>query len=180
MRFGIQHLTDVLAGRGTDKIHGFGHHRLSVFGIAGEEELALMKPVARALMARDALRADEYGGLSFGPAARAILKGEERLELVLPPRRQRKSRRGGAANPDGDPLFEALRACRRDLAKEAGVPPYVIFHDSTLREMAALKPTSLSALSRISGVGEAKLARYGEAFVATVAAHEGEAHVPAD
>jgi ATP-dependent DNA helicase RecQ len=180
MRFGIQHLTDVLAGRGTDKIHGFGHHRLSVFGIAGEEELALMKPVARALMARDALRADEYGGLSFGPAARAILKGEERLELVLPPRRQRKSRRGGADNPDGDPLFEALRSCRRDLAKEAGVPPYVIFHDSTLREMAAVKPTSLSALSRVSGVGEAKLERYGEAFVGAIRNFEGEAHVPAD
>ncbi len=171
MRFGIQHLTDVLAGRETDKIHGFGHHRLSVFGIAGEEELALMKPVARALMARDALRADEYGGLSFGPAARAILKGEEPLELVLPPRRQRKSRRGGAADPDGDPLFEALRACRRDLAKAASVPPYVIFHDSTLREMAAVKPTSLGALSRVSGVGEAKLAKYGAAFVSVVQYH---------
>jgi ATP-dependent DNA helicase RecQ len=180
MRFGIQHLTDVLAGRETDKIHGFGHHRLSVFGISGEEELALMKPVARALMARDALRADEFGGLSFGPAARAILKGEERLELVLPPRRQRKSRRGGIVNPDGDPLFEALRACRRDLAKEAGMPPYVIFHDSTLREMAAVKPTSLSALSRVSGVGEAKLARYGKAFVDAIRSFEGEAHVPAD
>jgi ATP-dependent DNA helicase RecQ len=180
MRFGIQHLSDVLAGRETDKIHGFGHHRLSVFGIAGEEELALMKPVARALMARDALRADEYGGLSFGPAARAILKGEERLELVLPPRRQRKSRRGAAANPDGDPLFEALRACRRDVAKEAGLPPYVIFHDSTLREMAAVKPTSLAALSRVSGVGEVKLARYGEAFVGAIRSFEGEAHVPAD
>ena len=168
MRFGIGHLTDVLAGRETDKIHGFGHHRLSVFGIAGEEELALMKPVARALMARDALRADEYGGLSFGPAARAILKGEEPVELVLPPRRQRKSRRGAEANPDGDPLFEALRARRRDLAKEAGVPPYVIFHDSTLREMAAVKPTSLGALGRVSGVGEAKLAKYGDAFVEVV------------
>ncbi len=180
MRFGIGHLLDVLAGRETDKIQGFGHHRLSVFGIAGEQELALMKPVARALMARDALRADEYGGLSFGPAARAILKGEEPVELVLPPRRQRRSRRGGAAEPDGDPLFEALRACRRTLAKEAGVPPYVIFHDSALREMAAVKPTSLGALSRVGGVGEAKLARYGEAFVAAVRAFEGEAHVPAD
>ena len=179
MRFGIQHLTDVLAGRETDKIHGFGHHRLSVFGIAGEEELALIKPVARALLARDALRADEYGGLSFGPAAKAILKGQEQLDLVLPPRRQRKPRRDRSGSVDADPLFEALRACRRDLAKEAGVPPYVIFHDSTLREMAALKPTSLGALSRISGVGEAKLARYGEAFVKAIAAFEGDSYVPA-
>ncbi|HEV2746693.1 MAG TPA: DNA helicase RecQ [Allosphingosinicella sp.] len=171
MRFGIQHLTDVLAGRETDKVLGFGHHRLSVFGIAGEEELAMIKPVARALMARDALRADEYGGLSFGPGAKPILKGEERLELVLPPKRQRRPRRGAAANPDGDPLFEALRACRRDLAKEASVPPYVIFHDSTLREMAELKPASLQALSRVSGVGAAKLERYGQAFIEVVKAH---------
>src|SRR3546814_1656617 len=132
MRFGITHLVDVLAGKETDKVHGFGHHRLSVFGIADEAELALMKPVARALLARDALRADEYGGLSFGPAARPILTGEEPMELVLPPKRQR--RRGERVpNPEGDPLFEALRACRRDLAKEAGVPPYVVFHDSTLQ-----------------------------------------------
>jgi ATP-dependent DNA helicase RecQ len=171
LRFGIAHLIDVLAGRESDKVHGFGHHRLSVFGIANEEELALMKPVARALLARDALRADEYGGLSFGPAARAILKDEERLELVVPPKRARRARVGGGANPDGDPLFEALRARRRDLAKEAGVPPYVIFHDSTLREMAAAKPATLGALAGVSGVGAAKLERYGEAFVEVVQAH---------
>ncbi|HEY9552455.1 DNA helicase RecQ [Allosphingosinicella sp.] len=172
MRFGITHLVDVLAGKETDKVHGFGHHRLSVFGIADEAELALMKPVARALLARDALRADEYGGLSFGPAARPILKGEEPMELVLPPKRQR--RRGERVpNPEGDPLFEALRACRRDLAKEAGVPPYVVFHDSTLREMAELKPTTLGTLANLSGVGAAKLERYGQAFVDVVAAHEG-------
>jgi ATP-dependent DNA helicase RecQ len=172
MRFGIQHLTDVLAGRETDKVLGFGHHRLSVFGVADEEELALVKPVARALIARDALRPDDYGGLSFGPGARPVLRGEEKVELVLPPKRQRRSRRGaGGVNPEGDPLFEALRACRRDLAKEAGMPPYVVFHDSTLREMAALKPESLAALARISGVGAAKLERYGPAFVEVIRAY---------
>jgi ATP-dependent DNA helicase RecQ len=167
MRFGITHLAEVLGGKDSEKVRSFGHDRLSVFGIADAEELALLRPVARALMARDALRADEYGGLSFGPGAKALLKGEETLELVLPPRRERRSRRG-QAEPDGDPLFEALRACRRDLAKQSGVPPYVIFHDSTLREMAELKPTSLGALGRVSGVGEAKLERYGAAFVAVV------------
>jgi ATP-dependent DNA helicase RecQ len=166
MRFGITHLADVLAGRETDKILSCGHHRLSVFGIANEEEMALVKPVARALLARDALRADEYGGLSFGPGAKPLLRSEERLELVLPPKRTKKVRRGrdGAEHPH-DPLFEALRARRRDLAKEAGVPPYVIFHDSTLREMAELKPTSLHALSRVTGVGAAKLDKWGGAFV---------------
>ena len=176
MRFGIQHLTDVLAGKETDKVHGFGHHRLSVFGIANEEELALVKPVARALMARDALRADEYGGLSFGPGARPILKGEERVELVLPPRRARRRRaRDGADYPADDPLFEALRARRREIAAAASLPPYVIFHDSTLREMAAAKPASLNALSEVSGVGAAKLERYGAAFVEVIRAHEAAA-----
>ncbi len=168
MRFGVNHLTEVLAGNDSEKVRSFGHHRLSVFGIADAEELALIRPVARALMARDALRADEYGGLSFGPGAKALLKGEDRLELVLPPKRERRSRRGQAANPDGDPLFDALRACRRDLAKQAGVPPYVVFHDSTLREMAELKPQSMTALGRLSGVGAAKLERYGQAFVEVV------------
>ncbi|HKT15760.1 MAG TPA: DNA helicase RecQ [Allosphingosinicella sp.] len=180
MRFGIGHLTDVLAGHETDKVLGCGHHRLSVFGIAGEDELALVKPVARALLARDALRADEYGGLSFGPAARPILKGEERVELVIPPKRKRRPSRNAAPNPVDDPLFEALRARRRDLAKETGVPPYVIFHDSTLREMAVLKPGNLAALGRISGVGAAKLERYGEAFVAVIANFSEKAHVSAD
>jgi len=168
MRFGIGHLTDVLAGRETDKVRNFGHHRLSVFGIADEEELALIKPVARALLARDALRADDYGGLSFGPAAKPILKGEERIEIVVPPKRTRKRDRTSREYPH-DPLFEALRARRRELAAEAGVPPYVIFHDSTLREMAELKPATVQALSRISGVGAAKLDKYGAAFAELIA-----------
>jgi ATP-dependent DNA helicase RecQ len=170
MRFGVQHLSDVLAGRETDKVMNFGHQRLSVFGIAGEEELALLKPVARALIARDALRADAFGGLSFGPGAKPILKGGEKVEIVLPPKRSRK-RGGGAKDYPHDPLFEALRARRRALAAEAGVPPYVIFHDSTLREMAELKPVTLHALSRVSGVGDAKLERYGPAFVEVIDAH---------
>jgi ATP-dependent DNA helicase RecQ len=171
MRFGVQHLTDVLAGRETDKVLNFGHQRLSVFGIADEQELALVKPVARALMARDALRADDFGGLSFGPGARPILKGGDKVEIVLPPKRGRRRDRKAAQEYPHDPLFEALRARRRELAAEQGVPPYVIFHDSTLREMAELKPTTLHALARVSGVGEAKLERYGQAFVEVIDAH---------
>jgi len=169
MRFGVGHLTDVLAGRETDKIFGQGHHRLSVFGIADDEEVKLIKPVARALLARDALRADEYGGLSFGPGARPLLKGEETLEIVVPPKRSsRRDRTGGGDGPE-DPLFETLRAVRRDLAKVQGVPPYVIFHDATLREMAAARPDTLAALGRISGVGARKLDAYGSAFLDAIA-----------
>ena len=163
MRFGITHLADVLGGRETDKVIGFGHHRLSVFGIANEGELKLVKPVARALMARDALRADEHGGLSFGPGARPILKGEEPVSVVLPPKREK--RRRGSDEAADDPLFEALRVRRRDLAREAGVPPYVIFHDATLREMAALRPRDRRGLAQVSGVGARKLDAYGDAFL---------------
>ncbi len=168
MRFGIGHLTDVLAGRDTEKVRGFGHERLSVFGIATPEEIALVKPVARALLARDALRADEFGGLSFGPAARPILKGEEAVSIIVPPKRERRRRGSDAPPMPDDPLFDALRAVRRDLAKAQGVPPYVIFHDATLREMAMARPTRQSDLGRISGVGTRKLEAYGDAFLEAI------------
>ncbi|MCL6683781.1 DNA helicase RecQ [Sphingomonas alba] len=170
MRFGVAHLSAVMAGDDNEKVRGFGHDRLSVFGIATPDEIALVRPVARALIARDALRADAYGGLSFGPAAKPILKGEETVTIAVPPPRK-KSRRRDTGGPTS-PLFEALRARRRELAAEIGVPPYVIFHDSTLREIAEAKPATLSDLSRVQGVGEAKLKRYGEAMLAAVADFE--------
>jgi ATP-dependent DNA helicase RecQ len=167
MRFGVGHLSDVLAGKETDKVLSFGHHRLSVFAIASGEELALVPAAARALIARDALRGDAYGGLSFGPGARPILKGEEQVVIAVPPKRgkRRRDRDHGSA----DPLFDALRETRRSLAAEAGVPAYVIFHDSTLREIAAAKPSTLAELARVNGVGHAKLDRYGDAMLAAVA-----------
>jgi ATP-dependent DNA helicase RecQ len=171
MRFGVAHLAAVLAGDDNEKVRGFGHHRLSVFGIASPDEIALLRPVARALIARDALRADAYGGLSFGPGAKPILKGEESLTIAVPPPRKRSRRERRPVGP-ASPLFEALRARRRELADEAGVPPYVIFHDSTLREIAESRPASLAELARVQGVGEAKLKRYGEAMLAAVAGFE--------
>ena len=166
MRFGVGHLADVLAGNDNEKVRSFGHHRLSVFGIASPEEIALVRPAARALIARDALRADAYGGLSFGPGARSILKGEEQVVIAVPPKSKRERRRKAYA---ADPLFDALREARRALAAEAGVPAYVIFHDSTLREIAAARPTSLAELARVNGVGRTRLERYGDAMLAAVA-----------
>ena len=152
-----------------------GHEALAVFGLASlPEEAALIKPVGRALLLRDALRANDFGGLEFGPGARAILKEGERVDLIVPPKRERRPRsgaRGGAAavaNPVGDPLFEALRARRRELALEASVPPYVIFHDSVLRDMATARPETLAALGRITGVGARKLEAYGDAFLGVI------------
>jgi ATP-dependent DNA helicase RecQ len=168
MRFGVGHLIAVLGGDDNEKVRQFGHHNLSVFGIAHADELALAKPVARSLQARDALRADEYGGLSFGPAAKAILKGEETVVIAVPPKRAKGARRRGAEDFPHDPLFEALRAWRRDTAKALGVPPYVIFHDSTLRAVAFVKPTRLSELSDIDGIGDTKLERHGESLLAAL------------
>ncbi|GEM72398.1 DNA helicase RecQ [Sphingomonas aquatilis] len=170
--FGAGYIEQVLLGQSTDRSVDRGHEALSVWGIVTGEEAALVKPVARALLLRDALRTNAHGGLEFGPGARPILKEGARVMLVLPPKRVRGKKRdaGVAINPADNPLFEALRTCRRDLAKEAGVPPYVIFHDSVLREMAAQRPTSRSALMHLSGIGARKLEAYGDAFLEVIRA----------
>ncbi|MFC4291477.1 DNA helicase RecQ [Sphingorhabdus arenilitoris] len=167
--FGVGHLEKILTGQADDRAAQLGHDRLSVFGIVEREEAAMIKPVSRSLLMKDALRNNEHGGLMFGPEAKPFLKGEKELRLILPPKRQPRSRSSGdTPNPVGNPLFEALRACRRDLAMEAGVPPYVIFHDATLRDMALQCPANLAQMGRISGVGAKKLEAYGAAFLAIV------------
>ncbi|HUQ13799.1 MAG TPA: DNA helicase RecQ [Novosphingobium sp.] len=170
--FGLGHLEKVLTGASDERIVARGHDRLSVFGIVGPDEARLLRPLARALEARGCLTSTEHGGLALTGEARAILTGEKSVEIVVPPVRERRRRRDSAGiNPVGDPLFEALRALRRELAAEAQLPPYVIFHDAVLREIAATRPASLVELGRISGVGARKLEAYGEAFLAVVRAH---------
>jgi ATP-dependent DNA helicase RecQ len=165
--FGVGHLEKVLTGNGDERIFKFGHDRLSVFGIVGTDDAHIIKPLARALQARGSLVANEHGGLKLAGDARAIMRGDQKVEIALiPPGRKRRDK--GASNPVGDPLFEALRSKRRELAEAAGVPPYVVFHDATLREMAAIRPDSLTALSQVTGVGSRKLDAYGDAFLAVL------------
>ena len=167
--FGLGHLEKVLTGQSDDRVMQRGHDRLSVFGIVSSDEAALLRPLARALQARGSLIATEHGGLALGGDARAILKGDADVLIALQPRRERKRKRDRAeANPVGDPMFEALRECRRELAKQAGVPPYVIFHDSTLREMAAVRPMNRDELGRIGGIGARKLDAWGDAFLEVI------------
>ena len=169
--FGLGHVEAVLTGKVSERITRRGHDALSVHGIVKDDEAALLKPVARALMVRGALETNEHGGLVLGASARPVLRGEETVSLVLPPTRPRRDKGAGAeANPVGDPLFEALRACRRELALGAGVPPYVVFHDSTLREMAARRPRTEADLAHISGIGARKREAYGQAFLEIIAA----------
>ncbi len=167
MLYGIGYIEGILTGVSTERSLMNGHEKLSVFGIVDGDEVAMLKPVSRALLLRDALRTNEHGGLEFGPEARAILKGEAKLELVLPPKRERRRRgaKGTAPNPVGHPLFEALRAKRREIAQETGLPPYVIFHDSVLRDMAMVRPSSLAEMGQLSGVGARKLDAYGQDFL---------------
>jgi len=173
--YGLGHLEKVLTGTSDDRVLQRGHDQLSVFGILTADEQPLLKPLARALQARGSLLPTEHGGLSLGGDAREILKGEASVLIVVPPKREKKRRGKGAAdggaNPVGDPLFDALRTLRRDLAQEAGVPPYVVFHDATLREMAAARPSSLAELGEIGGVGARKLEAYGEAFLNVLRQH---------
>lgn len=171
-RFGVGHLEKVLAGSRDERIDKWGHDQLSVFGVAEAAEMPLVKPVARALQARGVLVPNEHGGLALGGNAREILRGEARVEVVMAPEPERGRKKRGelaAALNDADaPLFEALRAKRRELAEEAGVPPYVIFHDSVLREMAVRRPPNRATLAMLSGVGERKLDAYGEAFLKVI------------
>ncbi len=166
--FGSTYIEQILTGKSTERSLMNGHEALSVWNIVDGDEVAMIKPVGRALLLRDALRTNDHGGLEFGPAARGLLKGEDNLALVMPPKRERRKRGDSVPNPVGDPLFEALRARRRELAQEAGVPPYVIFHDSVLREMAATRPATLHALGRLTGVGQRKLDAYGEPFLKVI------------
>ncbi|OQW44990.1 MAG: ATP-dependent DNA helicase RecQ [Proteobacteria bacterium SG_bin6] len=165
--FGVGHLEKVLTGARDERIEKFGHDALSVFGIVEGEQAKLLRPLARALQARGVLTSSEHGALQLAGSARAVLRGEEAVAIIAPPPPKRRERRRAEAMPD-DPLFDALRAKRRALAQEAGVPPYVIFHDSVLREMAALKPQNRAALAQISGIGARKMEAYGDAFLAVI------------
>jgi ATP-dependent DNA helicase RecQ len=167
--FGVGHIEKVLTGTSDDRVAKLGHDRLSVFGIVEGAQAALIRPLSRALQARGLLTPTEHGGLALAPEARAVLKGDVPVEIVAPaPRGRSGKRRSSTADPHDDPLFEALRSKRRELATEAKVPPYVIFHDSVLREMAALKPVSRTALTAITGIGARKLEAYGDAFIAVI------------
>jgi ATP-dependent DNA helicase RecQ len=167
-RFGVGYLEKVLLGAPDERVERMGHQQLSVFGIVDQSDAPLLKSVARSLQARGTLVADEHGGLRLAGNAREILRGEASVGVVLAPEREPRSRRRDAESGPVDPLFEALRAKRSELAKEAGVPPYVVFHDSTLREMAAARPQTRDALGRVTGVGTRKLEAYGDAFLAVL------------
>ena len=185
-RFGAAHLIDVLLGRETAKVEQFRHQQLSTFGIGKGLAQAQWSSVYRQLAAAGLLNVDmeAYGGLKLAEASRLVLRGEQEVWLRRDP--EPAKRKSGNAKRDSnlrdalgganeDPLWQALKAKRLELAREQGVPPYVIFHDSTLLEILKRRPARLDELAQISGVGQAKLAKYGDAFLRVVEDTEDEA-----
>ena len=182
-RYGTGHLIDVLLGRDNEKVRSFGHQHLSVFGVGKDRSEGEWRTLFRQLVARGLADIDieGYGGLCLSDSCRPLLRGEVTLEL----RRELKPQttvRSSSASPASQLVrgeereqWEALRALRRKLAEEHGVPPYVIFPDSTLLEMLRSQPTSLSDMAKVSGIGARKLERYGEAFLEVLG---GQAETP--
>ncbi len=176
--FGMGHIERVLLGRDESRVIQRGHDKLSVFGIVGSLDAPLLKPVMRFCTAHEMLVTTEHGGLALGLEARAVLKGDRAVVIAEPPKTKRRKGSGGGSrgagaipNPVGDPLFDALRARRGELAKEHGVPAYIIFHDSVLRAMAAFVPQTLSEIGGLQGVGEKKLDTWGPDFLEVLREH---------
>ena len=175
-RFGVVHLIDVLLGKVTPRVAQFSHQALSTFGIGKELSQQQWSSVFRQLVAGGFLEADieAYGGLKLTTLSRPVLRSETEVWLrrdnEVVKRKVSKVGRGANAKEayvavSEDPLWYLLKDKRTELAREQGVPPYLIFHDSTLLEFLNRRPTNLSQMANISGVGQAKLERYGEAFL---------------
>jgi ATP-dependent DNA helicase RecQ len=172
--FGAAHIVDVLLGKITEKVQKNGHDQLSVFGLGSDIDSQVWRSVIRQLVVLDYLKADpaRYGGLVLTEQCRPLLRGETTLQLREDSQRstlRKHSSRKSAGVSDADAkLWEALRECRKLLAQEHDVPPYVIFHDATLMQMMEYRPATAEALLGISGVGPNKLDRYGEDFLEVI------------
>ncbi|WP_433359775.1 DNA helicase RecQ [Actinoplanes sp. CA-142083] len=187
-KFGAGQSIDILLGKETEKVLQFRHQELSVFGIGADLRDQEWRGVVRKLLAAGYLAVEgEYGTLVLTPASASVLRGEVKVmmrrEAPKPPRAPRARQAaagssgglaGGSAAPDfpaeAAPVFELLRAWRAATAKEQGVPAYVIFHDATLKAIATLRPSSLAQLGTVSGVGQAKLTKFGQQVLDTLAA----------
>ncbi|WP_366514341.1 DNA helicase RecQ [Solimonas flava] len=183
-RYGGAHVIDILRGSESQKLIDRGHQQLSTYGIGKARSLDEWRTLLRALLHQGLLgeTTDGYPVLRLTPESREVLKGERRVRVVPPPPREtaatRKARRASAAAdlpPQGQSLFEQLRALRKRLADAQNVPPYVVFNDASLREMADVQPQDLDAFAGISGVGSRKLEQYGAAFVEAIRTFRREA-----
>ena len=175
-RFGVGHLIDILRGGDNEKVRQFGHTELSTYGIGKDLDARIWRSVFRQLVASSLLEVDSsaYGGLRLTDGSRDVLKGQRKVMMRREtPKAARERDRSGQRTglsvlPQDLALFNALRGLRAELAREQNVPAFVIFHDSTLRNIAEQRPTSVDALGRVGGIGGTKLARYGDRLVEIV------------
>jgi len=176
-RFGVNYLIDVLTGKDAPRIQQFGHDTLNVFGIGRELDHKQWRTVFRQLISRNLLSVDVegHGSLQLTERCRAVLRGEEVLQLRKESKRATASRKGRKSfTPDNAPdnaLWDALRDCRKKLAEEHGVPPYVIFHDATLMQMMEQQPQDRNQFLNLNGVGESKCDKYADAFLQVIKQH---------
>ena len=181
-RFGVSYVVDVLMGKANARIQQNGHDRLSVFGIGSEYDATGWRRLFRQLLAAGFIAPDDqgHGTLVLVDPARPLLRGETSFEVrsrqkpEKAAKSKRASRQAVEVVPGDQPLFDALKALRRELAAKAKVPPYVICHDRTLAELAEGKPASPDELIAVSGLGAAKIERYGAALLATIASFTAE------
>ena len=171
-RFGAGHIIDVLMGKETEKVLRFGHDQQPVFGAGKDIDAKTWQSVLRQITAGGLVSVDHarHGALMLADDARDVFRGERKVELRrdLPTRSAavRRQLERSAGLPDAEAaMFEALRAERARLARQQGVPPYVVFQDTTLQAMASVRPRSLDDLAALPGIGQAKLDRYGLAFL---------------
>lgn len=167
-RFGVQHVVDVLRGEKTDRVNTMEHHKLSTFGIGTQLSQTEWKGLFRQLAALGYLDVDrEFGSLLLTENCRRLLRGEINIELRKDAKITTKRSKRQAIEVDHDdlPLWHALRQCRRRLSEEYGVPPYVIFHDASLKHMLEVRPQNTQQLLQVSGVGDAKAQKYGQYFL---------------
>jgi ATP-dependent DNA helicase RecQ len=182
-RFGASYIIDILRGARTEKLLSRGHDTLSVYGIGKHRSALEWRALARTLVHQRLVEQsqDGYSVLRLNESSWQVLKSEKTVSVAISPKPGRTQsprhtdrsataaeRALGADTAANDALFETLRVLRKQLADAQGLPPYVIFHDAALREMVAKRPQSLDQFAAIRGVGEGKLARYGEQFIAAL------------
>ena len=175
-RFGAAHVVDVLLGKDTEKIRQHRHDQLSVHGIGTKLAAPAWRSVIRQLVVQGYLRSDQsrFGALVLTEQSRPVLRGEIELKLRkdirLKTAKKTRADTASTLGPADQSLFEALRKRRKEIADELDLPPYVIFHDITLMQMAEHRPKTESDLLSINGIGAVKLERYGKAFLEIIAA----------
>jgi ATP-dependent DNA helicase RecQ len=176
-RFGVAYLVDVLQGKSNERIKRFGHDTLSVYGIGSELDNHQWRSVFRQLIAHNLLSVDieGHGNLLLTESCRPVLRGEQQLMLRKESKQAKTVRKGrkpfNTSRASDNRLWEALRACRKQLAESSNVPPYVIFHDATLVELVERQPQNREQFAMISGVGESKLEKYADDFLVVIRSH---------